>query len=514
MLFTDLPLHPSTQSAIEAMGFTETTAVQAETIPPLLEGRDLIGQAKTGTGKTAAFGIPLVEGAHQQRRGLVLTPTRELAVQVQRELQALGKGSPVDVVCLIGGAHFGDQVRALDRHPNAILVATPGRVVDHLGRGTLKLDGMHMFVLDEADEMLSMGFADELDAIVQQLPKQRQSVLFTATLAPAIEKLAKKTLHDPITVRMGAGAAPDVHQCFATVAGRDRPDAIARILEAEEPRAALLFARTRARVEELQGRLGPIGAEALHGGMGQPMRDAVMRRFRDGRTRLLVATDVAARGLDVDEIDLVLHDEPAGDVDTYIHRIGRTARAGRSGRSILFLNPGKIKRLGAISQQVGRLEEYKIPDEDALGRIRNKRLIAQLGELKPSPEAHELLKKAIQGGMDVQDVALLAIERILSERGEVQQAAGEPPSQAAMALKVGKIDNVHAGSLVGVLTNVGGLRAEDIGRIDVLDKMSVVEVPHEQLERLCQDLTDVRLSGRLLLPREADDWRFKSPPRR
>ncbi len=514
MRFTDIDLHPSTQSALEAMGFSEATDIQAETIPALLAGRDLIGQARTGTGKTAAFGVPLIEAAHQGRRGLVLTPTRELAVQVQRELQALGKGSPVDVICLIGGAPFGDQARAIERHPEAILVATPGRVVDHLGRGTLRLDGMHIFVLDEADEMLSMGFADELDAIVQQLPKERQSVLFTATLAPAIEKLAKRTLHDPVTVRMGAGAAPDVHQCFATVAGRDRPDAIARILEAEEPRAALLFARTRARVDELSQRLGPLGAEALHGGMGQPMRDAVMCRFRDGRTRLLIATDVAARGLDVDEIDLVLHDEPAGDVDTYIHRIGRTARAGRSGRSILFLGPGKIKRLSGISKQVGRLEEYKIPDAEAIVRIRNKRLLAKWKDSEPTPEAHDILKKALESGMDVQDVALYALQHVLDERVEAPEASSEPEAAGALALKVGKMDNVHAGSLVGVLTNVGGLRAEDIGRIDVLDKMSVVEVPHEQMERLCQDLGNARLSGRLLMPRAADDWRFKAAPRR
>ncbi len=498
------------------MGFTETTDVQAETIPHLLEGRDLIGQARTGTGKTAAFGIPLVEAAHTGRRALVLTPTRELAKQVQKEIQAIGKGSPVDVICLIGGAPFRDQVRAIERHPQAIIVATPGRVVDHLGRGTLTLDDIAIFVLDEADEMLSMGFADELDAIVQTLHHQRQSVLFTATLAPAIEKLAKKTLHDPVTVRMGAGAAPDIQQFFATIAGRERADAVARILEAEDPRAALYFCKTRARVDDLVQTLGPLGAEALHGGMGQPQRDAVMRRFRDGQSRLLVATDVAARGLDVDEVDLVLHDEPAGDVDTYIHRIGRTGRAGRKGRSILFLGPGKIKRLSSISKVAGRLEEYKIPDAAAMGRIRNKRLLTKLQETTPGEEAQEVLKKALQSGLDVQDLALHAIQHLLDEQTAVVDAATPTSSGAAtaLALKVGKMDNVHAGSIVGVLTNVGGLNASDIGRIDVLEKMSVVEVPSDHMERLCQDLQHARLSGRELLPRPADDWRFKAAPRR
>jgi ATP-dependent RNA helicase DeaD len=388
-------------------------------------------------------------------------------------------------------------------------------VVDHLQRGTLTLDDIGIFVLDEADEMLSMGFADEVDRIVAALPKERQSVLFTATLASAIEKLAKKTLKNPVTVRMGAGAAPDIQQFYATVAGRERADAIARIMEAEEPRAALLFARTRARVDDLAQQLSGIGSEALHGGMGQPMRDAVMRRFRSGRTKLLIATDVAARGLDVDEIDIVLHDEPAGDTDTYIHRIGRTGRAGRKGRSILFLGPGKTKRLGNLSRVAGRLDEYKIPDAGAIGRIRNTRLLTNLQEKEPTEEAQALLKRAVEGGMDVQDIALFALQHLLDERGEVTEATPVVQgANGALALKVGKMDNVHAGSIVGVLTNVGGLNASDIGRIDVLDKMSVVEVPSAQMERLCQDLDGVRLTGRELKPRPADDWRFKAAPRR
>ncbi|MCA1819784.1 MAG: DEAD/DEAH box helicase, partial [Thermoplasmatota archaeon] len=227
MRFDELPLHATTLSALEAMGFEETTPVQAETIPLLLQGKDLVAQAQTGTGKTAAFGIPLVEASRNGRRGLVLAPTRELAQQVQRELQAIGKGSPVDVVCLIGGAHFGDQVRAVKRHPDAIFVATPGRVVDHLGRGTLDLSGIAILVLDEADEMLSMGFQDDLEAIVAALPTPRQTMLFSATLAPAIERLAQRALVDPVIVRAGArgAAAASVRQCYAIVRPADRAEA-------------------------------------------------------------------------------------------------------------------------------------------------------------------------------------------------------------------------------------------------------------------------------------------------
>ncbi len=510
--FADLPLNEKTLAALEAMGFTETTPIQGEAIPALLEGRDLIGQAKTGTGKTAAFGVPLIEASREGRRGLVLAPTRELAKQVQQELQAIGKGSPVDVICLIGGAPFGDQARALQRHPNAILVATPGRVIDHLGRGTLDLREMSMFVLDEADEMLSMGFADELDQIVAALPKERQTVLFTATLAPQIEKLAKKTLVDPVTIRMGAGAAPDIRQGYAIVAGRDRADAVQKIIEAENPRATLLFARTRARVEELVNELQHLKAEALHGGMGQPQRDGVMKRFREGKAELLVATDVAARGLDVNEIDIVLHDEPAGDVDTYIHRIGRTGRAGRSGASIVFIGPGKVNRLGAVRRAVGKLEQYVLPDEAELATIRSNRVIASLGDKEPSEGAIAAFKQAIADGMDAEDIAMRAIEALMIPVPEVQAPVSNSPS--ALALKVGKMDNVSPGAIVGVLTNAGGLRGEDVGRIDILEKMCVVEVPADRIEQLCETLGRVRLSGRPLMPRPAEDWRFKAPTRR
>ncbi|MGB0651755.1 MAG: DEAD/DEAH box helicase [Thermoplasmatota archaeon] len=521
LAFNELPLHEATQKALEAMGFVETTPIQEQAIPPLLEGRDLIGQANTGTGKTAAFGIPLIEAARNGRRGLVLAPTRELAKQVQRELQAMGKGSPVDVICLIGGAPFHEQVRALRHHPDAMLVATPGRVVDHLGRGTLDLGDIALFVLDEADEMLSMGFADELDVIVGALPQERQTILFTATLAPHIQRLAKKTLHDPVTIQMGAGAAPDVKQCFAQVAGRDRVAAISRILQAEDPRATLLFAKTRARVEDLAKELSSIGVEALHGGMTQPLRDAVMRRFRDGQTRLLVATDVAARGLDVDEIDLVLHDELPTDADTYIHRIGRTGRAGRSGMSLVFVAPGKVHRLGMLRRAVGRLDKYEMPTDEHLKVLQAKRTAQEIMEQQPGEAAQAAYDHALAAGLDAQEIALRAIEANLAALAEMPDTAAQPKQgaggnleAAAVALKVGKMDQVHPGAIVGVLCNAGGLRAEDIGRIDILEKMSVVEIPEPELDRVCQNLARVRLSNRPLMPRPALDWRFKAMPRR
>ncbi len=507
--FTDMDLSPETQAAIAGMGFETATPIQAETIPALLDGRDVIGQAQTGTGKTAAFGVPMAEAARAGRRCLVLAPTRELAKQVQQEIRTLTAGP--EVLCLIGGDPMKDQVRALQRHPTASIVGTPGRIVDHLGRNNIDLRDISMFVLDEADEMLSMGFADELDTIVAALPEERQNVLFTATLSPQIEKLAKKTLTDPVTVRIGKGAAKDVRQGYAQVAGRDRLEAVRRIILTHAPRSTILFAKTRARVDDLTDGLSDLMPEALHGGMDQSRREGVMKRFRDGATKLLVATDVAARGLDVDTVDVVLHDEPPMDADTYVHRIGRTGRAGRSGISILFIAPGKTNKLGAIRRAAGRLETYVIPDDAEVAAARSTRLVNDLNEIEPSDAARAALEAAIEAGMDPHDVALRAIEMMVAIPDAPAPDTSRP---SAVALKVGKMDNIHPGAIVGVLTNAAGLRAEDVGRIDILEKMSVVEVPGDQVDKVCENLGRVRLSGRPLLPRAADDWRFKSAPKR
>ncbi len=520
MRFDELPLDAATLAALESMGFEEATPVQAETLPALLEGRDVIAQAQTGTGKTAAFGIPLVEAARKGHRGIVLTPTRELAKQVQREMQSIGKGSPFDVICLIGGASFPDQVRALNRHPNATLVATPGRVVDHIGRGTLDLSAMDILVLDEADEMLSMGFQDELDQIVAALPAERQTLLFTATLPPAIEKLARRALKDPVTIRAsggsGRGPAKTVQQCFALVRHSDRPEAVRRILLADEPKAALLFCKTRGRVDDLAEALRDAGAEALHGGMNQGQRDSVMQRFRDGKSKLLVATDVASRGLDVENVELVIHDEPAQDVETYIHRVGRTGRAGREGRSILMLGPGGMRKLSAIQHVAGHIQKIEIPTDADLLAMRANRLVADLAELEPGPNAQSLLDRALGAGMDLRGVALRALEMLVAVAAEPESDAADTVDDnatAALCLKVGLVDDLRPGDIVGMLANEGGLRGDQVGRIDLLPRMSVVEVPAREMPRLLGQLERTKMRGQWIRPREAEDWRFKNAPR-
>ncbi len=521
MRFEDLPLHSAIQLALEAMGFEETTPIQEATIALALEGRDLIAQAQTGTGKTAAFGIPLIEAARTGRPGLVLTPTRELARQVQRELQAIAHGSEVDVVCLIGGASFHDQVNAIRRHPGAIFVATPGRVVDHLNRGTLNLSDRGVLTLDEADEMLSMGFQDEVDAIVAAMPAERQTLLFSATLPPAIERLAKKALRNPETVRAGReqGTVSSVSQSYAFVRQGDRADAVRRLLSVHEPKATLLFCRTRQRVEDVAEQLRDLAAEALHGGMTQPVRDGVMRRFREGRTKILVATDVAARGLDVEDIELVLHDDLPPDAETYVHRVGRTGRAGRTGQSILMMAPGNLRRLRMLQDVAGRMQKSEIPTDAHLAMLTRRRLVDDLKELEPGNEAFEAFAAALAEGLTEKDIAVRALD-LLAAASAVQAEApvdnapgGAPGPTAGIGLKVGSIDGARAGDIVGALTRGAGLRGEDIGRIDILPRMSVAEVPAAEIERLVEVLQRVQVKGQWLKPRLAEGWDFK-PARR
>ncbi len=520
MRFSELAIHPSTLSALEAMGFEEATPVQAESIPLLLAGRDLMAQAQTGTGKTAAFGIPLIEASRAGRRGLVLCPTRELAQQVQREVQAIGKGSPVDVVCLIGGANFYDQVKAIKHHPDAIYVATPGRVVDHLGRGTLDLGQVSILVLDEADEMLSMGFEEDLETIVAALPMPRQTMFFTATLGRETEALARKALHDPATVRAGAkqAAASSVEQLYTVVKASERVDAVRRILAVEQPKAALLFCRTRERTEELGAQLKALSPEVLHGGMEQRVRDAAMARLRSGRTRLLIATDVAARGLDVEDIELVLHDEAAADVDTYIHRIGRTGRMGRPGRSILFLPSTGERRLHSIERVAGRIGFYQVPNDAAMAAAQAQRVLGELNDIVPGAGAEAILSEAERSGMDLRNIALRALERLFGAHPAPaggQSAAPEPDvaSTIAISLKIGAVDGLRPGDVMGMVINEGGLEAGAVGRIDILPNITMVEVPEAAATHLIGALHRAQFRGRRVLPRLAEDWKFK-PVRR
>src|ERR671912_2292116 len=372
--FSTLGLPRELTDIVAALGYEEPTPVQRETIPLLLERRDLLGQAATGTGKTAAFALPMLQRishdkpATRQTAGLILVPTRELAMQVAEAVHKYAKGVRLSVLPVYGGAPMHGQIRELERGAQ-IVVATPGRALDHIRRGTLKLETLRVLVLDEADEMLDMGFAEDLDAILEATPATRQTALFSATIPPRILSIAHKHLRDPqrITVareKTVGGRLPRVRQLAYVVGRAQKPAALQRVLDMESPSSALVFCRTRLEVDTLVETLNAHGyrAEALHGGMQQRQREAVMNRVRAQKTDLLIATDVAARGLDIEHLSHVVNYDLPAAAESYVHRIGRTGRAGRTGTAITLAEPREhrlLKNIEAITRQ--KIEIANVP---------------------------------------------------------------------------------------------------------------------------------------------------------
>jgi ATP-dependent RNA helicase DeaD len=354
--FYDFQLQPEVMRAIEALGYTEPTPIQAQAIQVILDGQDIIGQAQTGTGKTAAFGIPLVNGIDQSERhisAVILTPTRELAIQVAGELEKLSRYKGLRVLAIYGGQDIEKQIRLLKEKPQ-IIVGTPGRMLDHIRRKTVRLQHVRTVVLDEADEMLDMGFMDDIKAILESVPEERHTLLFSATMPPNIKALAERFLKNPkhISVLPKQPAVRLIDQYYSEVRERQKFEALRRILDAENPELAIVFGRTKRRVDELTEALQKSGyaADGLHGDLSQKQRDTVMRKFRDKAIQVLVATDVAARGLDVSGVTHVINFDIPQDPESYVHRIGRTGRAGNSGAAWTFVTPGETEHLQLIAK--------------------------------------------------------------------------------------------------------------------------------------------------------------------
>ncbi|WKL01050.1 DEAD/DEAH box helicase [Paenibacillus amylolyticus] len=361
--FTDFNLEPLVLQAITELGFEEATPIQSKAIPLALEGRDLIGQAQTGTGKTAAFGIPLISKitkSDEKIRALIMAPTRELAIQVAEEIEKLTRFKGLRSLPIYGGQDIVRQIRALKRKPQ-IIIGTPGRLLDHINRKTIKLDDVQTVVLDEADEMLDMGFMEDIQSILKQVPDERQTMLFSATMPPNIQKLAQQFLNNPehISVIPKHVSAPLIDQSYIEVPERQKFEALSRLLDMESPELAIVFGRTKRRVDELAEALQKRGysADGLHGDLSQNQRDAVMRKFRDGSIDVLVATDVAARGLDVSGVTHVVNFDLPQDPESYVHRIGRTGRAGKEGAAWSFVTPREIDHLHFIE----RVTRHRIP---------------------------------------------------------------------------------------------------------------------------------------------------------
>ncbi len=537
--FSDLGLSPVVVDALTKLGFEEPTPIQQEAIPALLTGRDVLGQAATGTGKTAAFSLPLLEHwllGEEAAEPLVLivTPTRELCLQVSEAFHSFGRDAGIVVTPIYGGQEYGRQIRALKRGTH-VVVATPGRALDHISRGTLSLASIKAVVLDEADEMLDLGFADELDAIFDALPGKVQTALFSATLPPRIARIAEDRLSDPIRIAIAKapaadGETPRVPQIAYVVGKNYRIPALGRILDLEAPELAIIFARTRNEVDDLTEALRARGfsVEALHGGLDQPTRDRVMRRARSGQVDAIVATDVAARGIDLENLTHVINFGIPASYETYIHRIGRTGRAGRSGTAITILEPREHRHLRMLEKVTkAKIEICSVPSATD---VRAKRLELLRGSIEEilaaeNTEALERFRVVVESLCEEHDpfeVAAAALklaqenegaddddtdiptftdrQRTRQEkRGERTRSdrTGDPePGMTRIFIGAGRFAGIRPGDIVGAIANEAGISSKAIGAIEISDRFTLAEVESETAETVVAALQDARFKGR------------------
>ncbi|MFG6121485.1 MULTISPECIES: DEAD/DEAH box helicase [Thalassobacillus] len=425
--FYSLGLTKPVLKSLDQMGFEETTPIQAQTIPLALQGRDVIGQAQTGTGKTAAFGIPMIEKIDQDRndiQGLVVAPTRELAIQVAEEINRLGKFKGVRALPIYGGQHMDRQIRAL-KDQNQIVVATPGRLLDHIRRRTIKLANVHTAVLDEADEMLNMGFIDDIKDILKAIPEQRQTLLFSATMPKAIRDIASTLMKKPEEVKVKAKemTVENIEQYFVELQERQKFDALTRLLDIQAPALAIVFGRTKRRVDELTDGLQTRGfrAEGIHGDLTQGKRMSVLNKFKQGRVEILVATDVAARGLDISEVSHVYNFDIPQDPESYVHRIGRTGRAGRQGKAVSFVTPREKAQLHLIEKLTKKkVERLDVPSNDEAQRGQQQVAVDKLLKTMESSDLkgyHQAANELLQQH-DSMELVAAALKLMTKERRE------------------------------------------------------------------------------------------------
>jgi ATP-dependent RNA helicase DeaD len=553
--FAELALAPELCRALSGLGYEEPTPIQRAAIPPLIAGRDLVGQAATGTGKTAAFALPVLQrilgkSAQAGLFALVLVPTRELAMQVSEAMHRYGHDMGVRVLPIYGGQPIGRQLRALDRGVD-VVVATPGRALDHIARGTLNLRDLQVVVLDEADEMLDMGFAEDIEAILGKTPENRQTALFSATMPPRIDGMVRRYLSDPVRVELGrkTSASPDgllVRETAYVTPRGHKPAALGRVLDLEAPAAAVVFCRTRDEVDQLTETLNGRGyrAEALHGGMDQQQRDRVMGRLRGGALDLLVATDVAARGLDVEQLTHVVNYDVPSAPESYVHRIGRVGRAGREGTAITLAEPRELKMLKVIERATGRpIAIDKLP---TIADLRTRRLELTRAALRQivledDLDAFRAVVEPLGEEFGIYEVALAAVKLAHEASGTArdedeqelpevelappderggrrkavgrEQRRGRPATEGTTRLFVGtgRSSGIRPQDLVGVIAGKSHLSGRDIGAIEIADRFSLVEVPEAAADEIVAALRQVSIKGRKTTVRRE---RYSAAPRR
>lgn len=538
--FEEFALDPRIEESISALGFVEATPIQAATIPLLLEGHDIIGQARTGSGKTAAFGLPLLEKVKEgpkDVRALVLAPTRELAIQVTEALRSYSKKLKTRMVTIYGGAPYPPQLKALKKGVS-VVVGTPGRVLDHLERGSLDLSNIEMLVLDEADEMLRMGFIEAVETVLEATPDDRQIALFSATMPKQIARVAERFLNQPERVQVESKALTVDHisQSWVKAPDRHKINALLRILKTEKDRGGtLIFTRTRSRCAEIADKLiaEGINADAIHGDLGQAARERVLKRLRGKTLGTLVATDVAARGLDVSHLTHVINLDFPGDAEVYVHRIGRTGRAGESGRAILLVTPGEQKKLRFLQKAVNNaIEPMEVPSDALVAEAERAQLTRDIEKVlkKGLPEnARHWLDEVLENpDISSEDIAAAAVHLLATRQGisidfsnditppkwaqkSQKKSAGDrgprpdfdQVNQAEIFLSVGRVAGVRPGDVVGAIANDTELSGNDIGKVSVFDHKTFVGLSQEHAELLLDQHPTLEIRGKSIRLKKA-----------
>ncbi|MFP3156137.1 DEAD/DEAH box helicase [Lachnospiraceae bacterium ZAX-1] len=519
--FDQLDLLPQILRGVKEMGFEEATPIQSQAIPIVMEGSDVIGQAQTGTGKTAAFGIPLLQKVDPQGKktqGIVLCPTRELAIQVADEIRNLGRYMHgIKVLPIYGGQDIVKQMRSL-KVGAQIIVGTPGRVMDHLRRKTIRCDFVEMIVLDEADEMLNMGFREDIETVLEYIPEERQTILFSATMSKAILEITKQYQRNAKTIKVVKKelTVPNIEQFYYDVKRKDKIEVLSRLLDFHAPKLSLIFCNTKRMVDELVSDLQGRGyfAEGLHGDMKQQQRDRVMNSFRNGKTEILVATDVAARGIDVDDIEAVFNYDLPQDDEYYVHRIGRTGRAGKSGTAFTFVKGKEIYKLKDIQRYCKtKILAQPIPTSDDVAHIKIEKIMEQIGRLVEEENltscVNMIESQVNESDYTAMDIAAAFLFQALGKGDSLQEAAATPnfgnydfgdtgaeEGMVRLFINVGKKQNVKPGDVLGAIAGESGIPGKLVGSIDMYDKYTFVEVPREYGKAVLQAMNNSKIKGK------------------
>ncbi|MEG0616855.1 MAG: DEAD/DEAH box helicase [Oscillospiraceae bacterium] len=518
MLFTQLPIREEILKAIEEMGFSEATDIQSGAIPPILDGSDVTGRSSTGTGKTAAFGIPIVQMAADGGKAsvLVLSPTRELAVQTTGEIRKLSKYLPnVSAATVYGGQPMDLQIRQLKTAK--IVVGTPGRVLDHIRRKTLKLDKLRTIVLDEADEMLNMGFIDDIRTVLESTPEGRQTVLFSATMPPAILKITQDFQSEPVFIAVDGGrkTVANIEQSYYNIPQGSKNDTLKLLIEYHKPKRALVFCNTKKMVDELVTELGAGGfhVSGLHGDLKQSQRNSVMADFKSGRVNILVATDVAARGIDVDDVEAVFNYDIPQEYEYYIHRIGRTGRAGKKGASYtLAANRGQVSRVREIERYIGaHIEEKPVPSLESIAQHRSGEFGAEIRRMVDENEGYEWLQfiQAIEkDGYSAQDIAAVLYAKLQNKNkrlatvrnvraivtGDHRNAAVRTEAgRAWVRVDIGSDAKIGPNFIVGAIVEATGLAASAIGKINIFADHTDIELARDDAAQVAAEMKDAKI---------------------